>query len=88
MHREVHLGRQDDVIAAAVLLDRSTDDLLRAANPVDVGGVPQSDAQLEGLLEEQLSLLVAQRPFAEPARRVAKAHAPESNPADHKTGVT
>ena len=54
VHLEIHLGGQDDVVAAAVLLQRPADDLLRAAGAVDVGGVPEGDAELDGLLEERL----------------------------------
>jgi hypothetical protein len=84
VHLETHLGRQDDVLPAAVLLQRSSDDLLRATKPVDVGGVPERDSELDSLLEERLGILVSQGPFAESARGVAEAHATERNPADPK----
>ena len=62
---EMQLGRQDDVLPAAVLLQRSPDDLLRATKPVDVGGVPEGDAELDGLLEERSGVVISQGPLAE-----------------------
>jgi len=63
----MHLGRQDDVLPAAVLLQRSPGDFLRASKPVDIGGVPEGDAELDGLLEERFRILVSEGPFAESA---------------------
>ena len=44
-HRAVHLGREDDVVAAAG--ERLADDLLRLAGGVHVGGVDEVDAGVE-----------------------------------------
>jgi hypothetical protein len=60
VHPPVHLGGQDDVLAAGVRLDRAADELLGAAELVDVRGVPERDAQLDGLAEERLRRLLVQ----------------------------
>src|SRR4029450_6281643 len=87
-HRKVHFGREHDVVPGGILLQRSPDDLFRAADAVDVGGVPEGDAELDSLLEERLGLLIAQRPLAEATRCVAEAHATERDTTDLEARVT
>jgi hypothetical protein len=58
----MNLRRQNDVVATRVLLDRPADDTAQAAEAVDVGGVPESDAS-SGLLEERNNGVVVERPF-------------------------
>ena len=54
VHLARNLGGDDDVLASGVLLDSAPDELLRAAQLIDVRGVPQGDAELDRLLEEGL----------------------------------
>jgi hypothetical protein len=82
MHLEEHLGGEDDLVSAGVLLQCSPDDLFRAADAVNIGGIPEGDAEFDGLLEERLRLIVAEGPFAESARGVSEAHTAERDPAD------
>jgi hypothetical protein len=84
VHPEVHLGGEYDVLAPAVLGDRAADDLLGAAVPVHVGGVPERDAELDGLPEDRLSRASSKRPLAEPPRGVPETHAPQGDPADRE----
>ena len=67
MDLEVHLGGENDVVAARVFPYGAAHDLLGAAETVDVGGIPEIDAKLQGLLEERLGILFTQGPFAEPS---------------------
>src|SRR6266498_3097375 len=60
MHPEVDLGRQYDVLAAAVLPDRAADDLLGTAVSIDIRGVPEGDAQLHRLAEDRFGRRVVQ----------------------------
>ena len=55
-HRAVHLGREDDVVAAA--RERLADDLLRLAARVDVGGVDEVDAGVERAVDDADRLVV------------------------------
>jgi len=79
-HRLEELRREHDVITTGVRLEGAAHDLLGAAVPVDVGGVPEGDAELDRLSEDRLPCLVAQGP-RHPGT-VAEAHAPQSDPAD------
>src|SRR3954452_3425808 len=82
VHLAEHLGGQHDVLPPRVALDRPADDLLRGPRLIDVGGVPEGDAELDRLSEERLRLLVDERPLVR-ARcgRVAVAHAAPREPA-------
>src|SRR6185312_642482 len=74
-------------LAPGVAPDSSADQLLRRAVLVDVGRVPERDAQLNGLHEERLGRLVVQCPLVRAGHRgVAVAHAPEGEPADPEPG--
>src|SRR5664279_2085944 len=83
-HLPEQLRRQDDVLAAGVLADRVTHDLLARPGGVDIGGVPERDAQLEGLSEDRLGGLLVERPA--PLGRLAEAHAAQTDPADLEAG--
>jgi hypothetical protein len=61
VHWPEHLGREHNVLAPGVLLDRAADDLLRAACAVDVGGVPEADAELGRLPEDRFGGFIVQR---------------------------
>jgi hypothetical protein len=61
VHRPVDLGREDDGVAGGELLDGAADDLLRGAGAVDVGGVPEGDAEIERLAEDRLRGVLVQR---------------------------
>src|SRR5690606_12648345 len=74
--------REYHVLTPGVLADRPPDDLLRAAVPVDVGGVPERDAEFHGLPEDRLGRLIVQRPLVESPRGVAETHATQRDPAD------
>jgi hypothetical protein len=82
VHSEEHLGRQDDVVASGVLANRPADDLFRGSVAVDVGGVPEGDAEVDGLPEDRLSGLVVEGPLVEASRGVAETHAAEHDAAD------
>src|SRR5674476_1536941 len=82
-HLPEQLRRQDDVLAAGVLADRVTHDLLARPGGVDIGRVPERDAQLEGLPEDRLSGILVEGPA--PLGRVAEAHAAQTDPADLET---
>src|SRR5690606_35043471 len=82
VHLEEDLGGQHHVLTPGVLADRPPDDLLRAAVPVDVGGVPEGDAEFHGLPEDRLGRLIVQRPLVDTSRGVPETHATQGDPAD------
>ena len=82
VHREVDLGGQDDVLAAAVLADCAADDLLRRSRRVDVRGIPKRDAKFHGLTEERLRGVLVHRPCGKRLVGGAIAHRAEREPAD------
>src|SRR5664280_511261 len=61
-HLPVQLGGQDDVFTPRVLLDRVAHDLLAAAVPVHVGGVPERDAEPQGLPKDRPCRVLVERP--------------------------
>ena len=70
-HRHEELGRQDDVVAAA--LERLADDLLGLAGGVDVGGVDEVDAGVErGVDDADRVVVVGVAPGAEHHRAEAE----------------
>ena len=63
VHAEMQLGRQDDLIALGERIQRRTNDFLRTSQLVDIGGVPEVNAEIQRLTEE------GQRLFLAPATR-------------------
>ena len=81
VHLPADLGGEHDVLAAGEPGDRPADELLRGAALVDVRGVPERDAQLDGLPEERRRGVLVQRPLVHAGGRVAVAHAAQPDPA-------
>jgi hypothetical protein len=81
VHGPDDLRREDDVLAGGELLDGAADDLLRGSGAVDVGGVPEGDAEIERLSEDRLRCLLVERPRHHLAGR-AEAHAAQRDAAD------
>ena len=77
-----NLCGDDDLVAVREPSKCLADDPLRAAERIDVRGVPEVDAMVERLSKIRQRFVLRQRPFLESALRVAKAHAAESNAAD------
>lgn len=84
VHREVHLRRQDDVLAPRVLAQCTPDDLLGAADAIDVGRVPEDDAEFDRLPEQWCGAVLVEGP-RQHLRRGAEAHAAQGDPADLET---
>jgi hypothetical protein len=79
VHREEHFRCHDDVVSAGELFERSADGLLGGAGVVAVGGVPEVDAEIEGLPEERRRIVVRDGPaFA----ALSEAHGAHGDPAD------
>ena len=88
VHLPPHLRREHDVLTAGVAGDRAADDLFGRAELIDVRGVPERHAELDGLLEERLCLVFGERPrVGVRGGRVAVAHAAEREPAHLQSGV-
>jgi hypothetical protein len=66
VHLAVELGREHDVLAAGVAGDRASDELLGGAGAVDVGGVPEGDAEFDRLLEERAGGVLVEDPAVPP----------------------
>jgi hypothetical protein len=81
VHRPEDLGREDDLLAGGELLDRAADDLLRGSAAVDVGGVPEGDAEIKRLAEDRLGRVLVERPRLH-LTGSAEAHAAQRDAAD------
>jgi len=86
VHAREQLGREHEVLATAELPDRASGDLLGGAVAVDVGGVPERDAQLQRLLEDRRRFVVSEDPGHAAGVLVAEAHAAQGEPAHHEPG--
>ena len=61
-HQAVHLGGQNDGFAARVGLEKAAQDGFAVAAGVNVGGIEEIDAEIEGLAKERLAVGFVQRP--------------------------
>jgi hypothetical protein len=87
VHLPADLGGEHDVLAAGESGDRPPDELLRGASLVDVRGVPERDAQLDGLPEERGRGILVQRPLVHTSGGVAVAHAAQPDPTHLQAGA-
>ena len=76
----MHLGGEHDVVAAAAG-ERLADDLLRLAARVDVGGVDEVDAGVEGRVDDRDALVVVR------VAPGAEHHRPEAERGDLDAGA-
>ena len=79
VHHAVDLRGQDDVVAAAVALERLAGHLFAAADAVDIGGIDEVDALIERLVDD--GVRVVGRGLA------AEHHAAEAEAADLDAGA-
>ena len=61
-HHAVDLGGDDDGFAAGVGLEEAAENDFAVAAGVDIGGIEEVDAEVEGLAEEGLALLFVEGP--------------------------
>ena len=85
-HPAVHLGGEHDLLAAGEVAQRAAGDLLAAAAGVDVGGVEEVDARLEGVPDERPGRVLVEDPLVAAAGRVAPAHAAQGDGRDVESG--
>jgi hypothetical protein len=78
-HAAVHLGRDDDLVAAREILNRAAEDFFAVAERIAVRGVEEIDARFERLLNEWPALLLREAPGMVPEIAAAVAHATEAN---------
>src|SRR6185369_2948631 len=89
VHPPPHLRGEDDVLAAGVALDRAADEFLRRAGLIRVGGVPEGNAEFDGLPEEWLCGVVVEGPRVGAFDGCGTvAHASQSEAADLEPGRT
>jgi len=81
MHLAEELGGENDVLAVRVPREGASDDLLGSSEAINVGRVPEGDAELDGLAEDRFGRIVAEGPI-EPFRWIAEAHAAQRDAAD------
>ena len=84
-HREIHLRRDHDLVAARVVLERLTDDLLGGAVRISIGGVEEIYPDIDGLPDDRSALTLGQRPRMIAALRNAECHAAETERGDFQT---
>lgn len=77
-HVPVHLRREDDVVTVGELLEVLAQDLLRIALRVDIGGVEEVDARVEGGLHDGTALVLTDDPVVDPVTGDAEAHRAEA----------
>ena len=75
------LARENDVLAVRVPREGASDDHLGSSEAINVGRVPEGDAELDGLAEDRFGRVVAEGPI-EPFRWIAEAHAAQRDAAD------
>ena len=73
-HRVAQLGGNHDVVAVREVTERAAEDLLAGAVRVQVGGVEEVDASLEGMLDERAAGFLVQRPDRVAAVGIAVGH--------------
>ena len=78
------LGRDDDLVAPGVLLQRAPGDLFARAERVHVGGVEEVDAVFQRTGEKRLAGRFVEHPLA--PLRGTETHAPEADPRHFQTG--
>ena len=91
-HDAVELGGDDGVFAFGVGFEEAAEELFAGAGGVDVGGVEEVDAEVEGLLEEGLAVGFAESPgVAAGTKRAggwdAVGHAAEADAGDFEAGL-
>ena len=89
-HLEVHLRRHHNLVAIeAEVFDVASRDFLTRPHLVDIGRVKVIDAEIDGLLENVLAVLVIFRPgeYAVFLARLAEAHHAKANPRNIHTRV-
>ena len=87
-HRAPELGGDDDLVAVGHVGQGPPDDLLAGAVGVDVGGVEEVDAGVEGLGDEGPAGLLVEAPLVGAAVGDAVAHAAEADLGDLEAGGT
>jgi hypothetical protein len=87
VHVPVDLRGDDDLVAAGVLLQRLPDDLLARPGGVDVRGVEEVDAELDGLLDQRPAVLLAEGPRMAASVGFAERHAAEADAGHVEAGA-
>ena len=87
-HGEENLGRNDDFVAARVVLERLADDLFGSAIRVGIRGVEEIDAHLDGFADQRTALLLGQSPGMIAALGHAERHAAEAERRNFEAGMT
>src|SRR6185295_13397367 len=78
-HATVHLCGDHNLFAAREFGERAADDLLRGAVGIDVGGIEEVDAGLDGLADDRPAVFLAERPFVVATVWYAEGHAPQAD---------
>src|SRR6516164_5127849 len=78
-HPAVHLGGDDNLVAAPEILNRPAEDFFTVAERIAIGGIEEIDARFERLLNEWPALLLREAPGMIPEIAAAIAHATEAN---------
>ena len=74
-HGLMNLGRNDNIITVGEILYGPAQYLLAPAEAVEVGRIEEVDAHFQGFLADRPALPLVERPFLDPACRVAEPHA-------------
>jgi hypothetical protein len=86
-HGAVELGGDHHLVAPGKLAHRAAQELFAGAVGVDVGGVEEVDAGLEGLAVQRAAALFVHGPLVRAALRVAVGHAAQAEAGDLQAGL-
>jgi hypothetical protein len=79
MHPTLNLGRDDQLVASAEVLERSPKDQFATAGRVDVRGIKEVDPRFNRLPDQASARRLIQRPWMWTPVRVAEAQASEND---------
>ena len=78
-HFAVHLGGDHNFVALGEVLQSASEVLLTRSKGIDVGGIEEIDAQLEGFLDDRPAVFLVKHPFVKPTLGVTEAHAAQTD---------
>ncbi len=88
-HRSAHLGGDDHVFAPDTqVLERPAENFLGDAAGIDVGGIYEVDAMVEGTRDQALSVFLLDIAHVGPDSLAAEGHRPEAKLRNEKTSIS
>ena len=86
-HRKEHLGGDHQFVAAGIILQCLSDDLLRRTVRIRIGGVEEIDPEVDGFADQWPALMLGQSPRVISALGNSVSHASEAQRRHLKAGI-